>query len=412
MKVLLINSVCGYGSTGRICADLAQAVIGTGNEAKVAYGRKAQTPDSCKTLAVRIGTDLERDLHVVKTRLTDRHGLASAAATKRLIRWIEDYSPDVIHLHNLHGYYIHVELLFGFLKRYGKPVIWTLHDCWAFTGHCAYYDSIGCERWKYGCSNCPQSRTYPKSWWVDASKSNFQRKLHAFSGLEQMTLVTPSSWLKEQLRDSFLKDYPVKVIPNGVNTGVFYPRSASDIAKAMKGTLPPQIRSGRYLLGVANEWEPRKGLDDFLALAARGLGMPMVLIGLRHEQRRNLPDGVYGVERTDSPQTLAALYSGCTAYLNLTYEDNYPTTNLEAAACGAYVITYNTGGCAEMIAGHGSAVRAGDLDAVEALVQKLPLPVDKTEGAVVSLDRETCIQHYLALYDKNLTHDYMKTETK
>lgn len=401
MKVLLINSVCGYGSTGRICADLARALIARGDEAWIAYGRRGAVPPECESHSIRIGTDLSVRAHAVFTRLTDRHGFASTVATKRFIQWVESYDPDLIHLHNLHGYYINVELLFDYLRKSKKPVVWTMHDCWAFTGHCSYFDAANCEHWKTKCRNCPQLMSYPKSWGADASEHNYSRKRRVFSGLDHVTLVTPSAWLKGLIRDSFLGDYPIEVIPNGINTQVFYPRTTAEISKALAEALPPDIKPGRYLLGVANEWEPRKGLSDFLLLAARlrEEGLPIVLVGLRADQQRNLPEGVYGLSRTDSPDVLASLYSGCMAFLNLTFEDNYPTTNLEAAACGAYVITYDTGGCAEMIVGRGRAVAKGDIGAIEALIRNLPLPEETEIEPTVALDQETCLQSYFALYE-------------
>ena len=394
MKVLLVNSVYGYGSTGRICSGLAAALTAEGHACCAAYGRGAPKPVAGETL-LRVGSDTALRLHGAATRLLDRHGLASGSATKRFVEAAERFDPDVIHLHNIHGYYLNYELLFDYLRACGRPVVWTLHDCWAFTGHCAYFDLADCDRWKRGCGDCPQRGAYPASLFVEGSKQNFARKAAAFRGVERLSLVTPSKWLAELARASFLGDYPIHVIPNGVDTAVFRPQPKAAVTAA----LPEGVAPGRYLLGVANEWEPRKGLRDFLALAERlsDTGLRLVLVGLSDAQLRDLPEGVVGLRRTASPEALAALYAGCAAYLNLTYEENYPTTNLEAAACGADVITYASGGCAETLQPRSAAVPTGDLDAVERLVRALPLPA-RSDAPCPPLDGRESVARYLALY--------------
>ena len=216
MRVLIINSVCGYGSTGKICSDIAQQLIRQGHECTVAYGRDGNVPEHLSQHSCRIGTDFEVKLHGLKTRLLDAHGFGSTNATKRFVSWIKDYNPDVIHLHNLHGYYIDVEVLFNYLKTCGKKIIWTLHDCWAFTGHCAYFTAAKCEKWKDKCKDCPSEKEYPATCLLESAERNFERKKRAFTGVEKMRIVVPSDWLKRLVGESFLRDYPVTVIRNGI----------------------------------------------------------------------------------------------------------------------------------------------------------------------------------------------------
>ena len=176
----MINSVCGIRSTGRICTDIASELEAQGHQVKIAYGRE-NVPEQFQRYAVRIGNDLDMRLHGVKARLLDASGFGSKSATKRFIKWVKDYDPDVIHLHNIHGYYINIEILFNYLKNSGKPVVWTLHDCWAFTGHCAYFDFAGCEKWKTGCYGCPLKKSYPSSILIDRSKKNYIQKKRLFT---------------------------------------------------------------------------------------------------------------------------------------------------------------------------------------------------------------------------------------
>ena len=221
MKILMINSVCGIRSTGRICTDLATALEAEGHEVKIAYGRET-VPAEFQKYAVRIGSKLDNYIHGMEARLFDASGFGSRRATREFIQWAKKFDPDVIHLHNLHGYYLNLPILFDYLKHCGKRIIWTLHDCWAFTGHSAYCDAIGCERWKTGCHDCPNKAEYPKSI-VDFSKRNWRVKMRLFTGIPNMTIVSPSNWLAGLVKESFLSEYPVQVIHNGIDTAKFHP---------------------------------------------------------------------------------------------------------------------------------------------------------------------------------------------
>ena len=387
MKILMINVVCGIRSTGRICTDLADALQARGHEVRIAYGRE-HVPEAYGKYAYRIGTDLDVKLHGVKARALDGCGFGSRSATKRFLEWVERYDPDVIHLHNLHGYYINIELLFNYLRTCSKKIIWTLHDCWAFTGHAAYCEAVNCEKWAEGCSNCPKIHEYPNSI-MDRSRENWEKKRALMDGIPNLQIVTPSEWLAGLVRRSFLGQYPVSVIYNGVDTGVFRPTESG--LRAALG-----LEGYRVILGVASVWDARKGLRDFLKLYERldPSRDRIVLVGLSQEQIAGLPEGILGIARTDSVSQLAELYSLADIFVNPTYEDNYPTTNLEAIACGTPVITYRTGGSPESAQLYGTIVEQGDVDGI---VRNLNVPHSAAPNPAI-LDRQNATEQYLRLY--------------
>lgn len=344
MKILLINSVCGIGSTGRICADLAQEYEAKGDEVKIAYGRRAYVPEKYQKYAVRIGKDFDVKWHGIVSRLFDGHGLGSKSATKKFLKWAEEYKPDLLWLHNIHGYYINYELLFEWIEKHPEmEVKWTLHDCWTFTGHCSHFTFVKCYKWKTHCENCPQKKRYPASLFLDRSKQNFNRKKRAFTRVKNMTLITPSKWLADLVKQSFLKEYPVEVRYNTIDTNVFKP-TPSDFREKYA------LQNKKVVLGVASPWNDRKGLNDFLWLSEQlNDSYKIVLVGLSQKQLETLPKNIIGIARTNSPQELAEIYTAADVFVNPTYEDNYPTTNLEAQACGTPVITYRTGGSPESV---------------------------------------------------------------
>ncbi len=358
MKVLQINSVCGIRSTGRICTDIAKVLTSLGHECKIAYGREA-VPEHCQEYGVRIGTDKDITMHGAYSRLFDRTGFGSKRATKRFIEWVKAYDPDVIHLHNIHGYYIHIGELFQYLKAAGKPVVWTLHDCWAFTGHCAYFERIACEKWKTtrGCFSCPQKNRYPSSLLLDMSARNYKEKKELFSDIDNMTIVTPSKWLADITASSFLGCYPIQVIHNGIDLSVF--RSTDGTFRERYG-----LENKKIVLGVAAAWDNRKGFEDVLQLSAMlDDTHAVVVVGVTEQQQQALPKSVIGITRTNNAQELAGIYTSADVFINPTYEDNYPTVNLEAQACGTPAITYRTGGSVESVP-HEHIVEQGDVKAL------------------------------------------------
>lgn len=360
-RLLMINSTCGIGSTGRICVELAKEFEKKGYEVKIAYGR-GKVPESCAACAIKIGTLLGQTMHGFRTRIMDKHGFGSKKATRDFLRWAESYNPNVLWLHNIHGYYINVELLFEWIKKQPNlQVKWTLHDCWAFTGHCAYFTMAKCEQWKTNCSRCPQKKHYPASIIKDNCKNNFERKRAAFTGVRNLTLITPSQWLADLVKLSFLAEYPIEVRYNTIDNSVFKPTQSAFKEKC--GLLDKKI-----ILGVANVWDERKGLQDFIKMAQiLDDGYAVVLVGLSKKQLKGIPKSILGITRTSSAQELAEIYTAADVFVNATYEDNYPTVNLEAQACGTPVITYRTGGSVESVPPE-NVVEVGDLQAV---VQKI-----------------------------------------
>ncbi|MBD5260589.1 MAG: glycosyltransferase [Bacteroides sp.] len=340
MNLLQINVTANWGSTGKIAEGIGQQAINSDMESWIAYGRG--TPTSSSNL-IRIGNDLDKYLHGLQTRLFDNHGLVSKQVTRSFIREIGKINPDVVHLHNIHGYYLNYQILFNWLKKIKKPVIWTLHDCWPWTGHCAYYTYHQCDKWKTECHNCPGLDSYPKSFY-DGSRRNFNLKKKAFLGVDKLVLVPVSNWLANDIKESFLKDYPIQVIHNGINLETFRPLTDSNIISKLG------LDGKKILLGVASVWEKRKGLEVFIEL--RKLLDPsyhIILVGLTEKQIKSLPSGMTGLTRTNNVYELVELYSSADVFVNPTLEDNFPTTNLEALASGTPVITYNTGGSPEAI---------------------------------------------------------------
>lgn len=389
----MINEECGTGSTGRICTDIAAALESDGNEVKIAFGRNADiVPAQYNKYAVRIGNDIDLKIHGLITRAFDATGFGSMRATRRFIQWIYQFDPDIIHLHNLHGYYINIDLLFSCLKQLNKPVVWTLHDVWPFTGHSAYCDAVGCSKWKNGCENCPQMKVYPKAY-VDRSKKNWERKRNIFCGVTNLTIVTPSKWLAELVEDSFLNEYPVKVINNGIDTGKFH-----KVSTHLKADLGLQRK--RILLSVATVWNDLKGLSDFERLTdLLGENYKIILVGgMTSIQEKELPESILHIQRTQDVNEMVELYNIADIYLNLTYCDTYPTVNLEAASCGTPVITYAVGGSTESAEMFGGiSVKRGDVEAVAHAVReserlKVVIPND------YDLDKKRAIKEYIGLY--------------
>ena len=362
MKILMINVVCGIRSTGRICADLATALEAQGHEVKIAYGRE-DVPEQFQKYAVRIGSDLDVKLHGVKARLFDASGFGSKRATEKFIEWVKEYNPDVIHLHNIHGYYINIEVLFEYLKTCGKKIIWTLHDCWAFTGHTAYCDAIGCEKWKKGCSHCTMIRKYPKSY-IDRSNKNWEKKKKIFTRVSNLTIITPSYWLEGLVKESFLSEYPVQVIHNGIDTSKFHPIE-SEFRKNYG------IGDRFMILGVATAWDDMKGLHDFIKLSELlDDNYQIVLVGLTRKQITKLPNNVLGIERTNSVEDLVKIYSAADLYANLSYTETFGLTNVEAQLCGTRVLSYDSGALGETVGISGIIVQRGDTDAIVTVLEK------------------------------------------
>ena len=400
-KLLQINPVLRTNtSTGRIMQEIGELAMDNGWESYIAYsyGRDGMKP--CKSQPVPVGDKWDVALHGITTRLFDAHGLASQAATRKLIKRIEEIKPDVIHIHNIHGYFLNYQVLFNYLAETDIPVIWTVHDCWLYTGHCYYYSFIGCNKWQTGCGDCPQQRKFPSSWLADRSRRNFRDKKEAFTSVPagRLTIVPVSEWIKGEMEKSFFKEYPFQVIHNGINTEVFKPLPTQEV-KSKYG-----LEGKHILLGVAALWHPEKGVDDLLQLASMlREDEVIVMVGVDGKLQKRLPWNMVGIRRTENIRQMAELYSAADAFVNPTWQDNYPTVNLEAIACGTPVVTYRTGGSIEAVTPEtGFIVEQGD---VEGLLKAVRIIEQRGKANYI----EPCRNHALAHFRKEDRYaDYIR----
>lgn len=397
MRIFQLNTFCGVKSTGRITLEIAKLVERDGGECRIGYGVPGISQDA-ERFAFRIGTPAERKLHAAMRKLFDAEGYGSYFATQRLIRELEQFRPEIVHLHNLHGCYLHLPSLFRYLKRSKIPVVWTLHDCWPFTGHCAYFDYVGCERWKTGCHGCPQLRSYPACVGLDGSQRNYRMKKKAFAALPNLTFVAPCAWMKKPLSESFLSPYPVRVIPNGVNLEAFRPMSSR--LKERFG-----LEGKKVVLSVASEWDERKGLRYLIDASGRlSDAYRIVIIGLTKEQIQTLPENMLGLEHTESLEELASWYTLADCFANPSMEDNMPMVNLEALACGTPAAVFETGGCPEAIDDNcGIVVPKGDSVGLANAISSLAMRKNELSGACRAraeklFDCRSSFQAYVNLY--------------
>lgn len=393
-KVLIINVSANSGSTGRIAENIGRTAIANGFDSYFAYGRIARD-SQCKL--IRIGSDKDIRWHGLQSRIFDNQGFASTKATQLFVEKIKRIQPDIINIHNIHGYYANIDILLNYLATTNIPVVWTLHDCWNFTGHCAFFDYAGCDRWKTHCHHCPRKKGYPSSYVFDSSSKNYEKKKALFGRMHNLHFVTPSQWLADLTKESFLSRFPVHVINNGLDLSVFKP-IVNERTKSKMGIQLGQ----KVILGVASVWHKRKGLDDFIQLAKALPEHKIVLVGLTEKQVKELPQVMVGVTRTENTRELAELYSMADVFVNPTYADNFPTTNIEALACGTPVITYRTGGSPESVSkSTGLIVEKG---AIESLINSVK--------QILTSDREKmrfeCRKRAERLYDQNkLFQDYI-----
>lgn len=390
MKILMINEVCGHTSTGKICTDIAVRLEESGHTVKIAYGRDDYVPKQYRRFAFRIGDFWSVRLHALSARFFDNCGFGSKRVTKRFLKWVDEYRPDVIHLHNLHGYYISVPLLFEYIKEHNIRTVWTLHDCWPLTGHCPGFEYVNCDKWETGCENCPQKRRYPASFFADNSRENYSRKKELFSGVKDMTIVSPSLWLKETVGKSILQEYPCVVINNGIDMRLFCPTD-SNLRKEYC------LENKTVLLGVASVWDKLKGIEAFFELAGRlSDDFRIVLIGLTKKQISKAPDNIICIEKTKDIHEMAKWYSAADYFINPTLEDNYPSVNLEAIACGTPVISFPSGGSPESAEIYGTSTGEKSIEKLVEIIESQR----RFERKPVSLDAYDMAGKYLELYGK------------
>lgn len=396
-KLLQVNE-CLNLSTGKIAQQIGELAIVKGWESWIAYsGREKEIPS--KSHLIRVGSFMDSCIHYAEDRFLDNEGLSSRRKTKKLLKRIDEIRPDVVHLHNIHDHWLNYKMLFTYLAKAKIPVVWTQHDQWATTGHC-YYNLVGCERWKEECHDCPMSRWYC----LDRSRRNFRLKKQLLADIPSLTIIPVSEWLADMMRLSHLKDRDIQVIHNGIDIKTFSPQPTN--AHERYGI----DKSRKIVLGVAALWDARKGLKDFYALAKR---LPadkyaIVIVGQRTEEIKQVENGcqMVFVDRTQNALELAQLYSAASVFVNPTYQDNYPTTNLEAIACGTPVITYRTGGSPEAVDEKtGLVVEQGDIDGLTSAIERFSDGDYKDccrKRAEEEFDNSKCFNPYILLYNKLL----------
>lgn len=398
MKLIGINT-CNFGSTGNIMLSLAQIAHENGHDSYVSYPKSKSNLNKHQKTDLMIGNRFSRNLHLKIAEITGLNGCFSVCSTKKYLSKVKRITPSLIHMHNLHNCYINLPLLFRYIKRHNIPIVWTLHDCWSFTGHCTYFDMVKCNKWKSDCNQCPIYREYPKSIF-DNSKIMHRLKKKWFTGVENMTIVTPSYWLADLVKQSYLKDYPIKVIHNGIDLDVFKP-TKNNVREKYK------ISNDKYIvLGVAFGWDERKGLDIFIELAKRldGKLYQIILVGIDEAVDEKVPKNIVSIHRTHNQQELAEIYSAANVFVNPTREDNFPTVNMEALACGTPGITYRTGGSPECYDETcGVVVERGDIDALEKEIIRIcetkPYSIENCLLRAKAFDKNKKFQEYMELYE-------------
>lgn len=388
-KLLQINAVANSGSTGRITEKIGIKVLDEGWESYIAYGRWGYPS---KSHLIKIGSQLEVLIHGIRSRITDKHGYYSCSATRKLIKEIIKINPDIIHLHNIHGYYLNFKILFDFLAQYNKPIVWTLHDCWSYTGHCAHYTAVGCNKWQNQCYRCPNIKSYPKSY-IDNSEKNYIEKKNYFNKVHNMQIVTVSEWLHQQVQKSFLKNYPITTIYNGINTEIYKP-TPSSIRNQYN------INTRFMILSVASYWNQQKGLYDFYELSEM---LPedcvIVLVGVNKQQIKNLPHNIIGIPKTESVSELVELYSTADVYISFSIEETFGMTIAESMACGTPTIVYNSTACPELIGENtGFIINPKDFNKVMELIKKIRLT---GKDSYI----QPCRKHIIQNFSENKTYN-------
>lgn len=395
MKILEINST-NYGSTGNIMLQIADTARRKGHTVITCCPASRDNKKKSIENQWLIGSRFSRNVHLKLFEYTGFNGCFSLLSTFTFLHKLKRFKPDIIHLHNLHNCYINLPMLFKYIRRHKIKTIWTLHDCWSFTGQCPYFDLAKCDKWKNGCHDCPQINVYPSSK-VDRTRTMWKLKRKWFTGVEDMTIVTPSEWLGGLVQQSYLKGYPIKVINNGIDLNVFKP-TESDFRQKH------HLENKYILLGVAFGWGKRKGLDVFIDLAKRlDDRFQIVLVGTNDDVDKLLPANIISVHKTNNQQELAEIYTAADLFVNPTREENYPTVNMESISCGTPVLTFKTGGSPEIPnVKTGYAVDVDDIDEMEKQIVRICtehlFSKDDCLERAKSFDRNIKFQEYVDLY--------------
>ena len=393
MIIAQINATCGAGSTGKICISVSELLSENGVENYIFYS----SGSSDYPLGIKYANEIAIKMQTLVSRIFGNYGFEAKIATKKLINKLEKINPDVIHIHNIHSHNCNLEILFKYIKKKNIKVYWTFHDCWTFTGYCTHFDMIGCEKWKTECNNCVQYRYF--SWFFDRSKYLFNKKKQLVLGIN-LTIITPSEWMAGLVKQSFLKGYPIKVINNGIDLNIFKPTKSNFREKY-------NLKDKYIILGVAFGWGKRKGLDIFIELSKRlDNSYQIVLVGTDDNVDKELPQKIISIHRTQNQNELAEIYTVADLFVNPTREENYPTVNMEAIACGTPVVTFNTGGSPEMLDSTcGTVVKKNDIDGIYNEIKRIcethPYSKDDCLKRAESFDKNLRFTEYLNLLVKH-----------
>lgn len=399
MKIIYINT-CSYGSTGVFITQLSKHIENNDGVAYICVPNGRHNKNKYIGNHIWIGGRFSEDSHLILSRLTGYNGCFSLLATICFLKKVKRINPDIIHLNNLHNSFINLPLLFKYFRKSNKPVVWTLHDCWSFTGQCPHFTFTKCDKWREGCFKCPQYREYPQSY-IDNTKFMYKKKRSWFCGIDNLILATPSEWLAGLVSKSFLKDYKVKVINNGIDTEVFKPVESGFRAKY-------GLKDKKIILGVSFVWGVKKGLDVFVELSCRlGEDYKIVLVGTNNAIDKQLPDNIISIHRTNNQQELAEIYSAADVFVNPTREENFPTVNIESLACGTPVVTFKTGGSPEIIDNTcGSVVECDDVDALEKEIKRIciekPYSTEACRMRAEHFNKNEKFEEYINLYKEML----------
>ena len=363
-KLLLINVALNTGSTGKIVEGIGSLAVSNGWDVEVVHGARYKNRSNLKSL--QISTRFGEYCHYLESSIFDAQGLGSRIETMRFLKYLDVIKPDIVHIHNIHGCFLNYPLLFKYLSNHKIPVVWTLHDCWAMTGHCVHFERTKCDRWKSLCEKCPQKRDFPTSYLFDSSKRNFKLKKSLLSRMDNVHITTVSEWLANRAKESYLKDLPIHVISNGIQTSIFK-RTPSDIIEQLN------ISGRKILLGVASGFGERKGLYDYCKLSEKlAENYQLILVGVSDDDKKYLPSNIIAIPRTNSQLDLVKLYSAAEVLLSLSYEETFGLTIIEAMSCGTPAIVYDNTAQPELITSNtGAVVSNGDIDALVTSIDEI-----------------------------------------
>lgn len=400
MNIVQINQTADFGSTGKIMHELNDIINSSGHKGFMVSGY-ANNYNEANLKCANLGSPLyssRKDQLIF--RFSGENGYRYKKRSLKIIEWIDNVRPDIIHLHNIHGDWLHIETLFKYIREKEIPVVWTLHDCWAFTGRCSHFEQIHCDKWKTQCHHCKSKKVYPITYLFDKSRQMFEDKKRWFTGINNVNIVAPSRWLADYIRQSFLGEYPIKVIPNGINTNVF-------AVQKIRSKYYKAISKKYIILGVASSWSGGKGFNDFLKLnkIIDHHRYQIVMVGLNKKQMKMLPDTIIGIERTNNQKELAELYSGADCYLNCSVLETMGMTTIEAMSCGTPVIAYNRTAIPETV-GENCGIIIDDIsmEAVYNAIQK----ICASKNAYL----KSCRENVLLNYDKKRFYEYIDMYTE